>query len=284
MKFLILGSAGMAGHQISLYLKEQGHDVTGYARVGIDGLDTVIGDVRDTDLLSKTILNGGYDSVINCVGILNQFAESNKENAVFINSYLPHFLADVTNDSSTQIIHMSTDCVFSGASGNYTEDSLRDGTTFYDRTKALGELEDDKNITLRNSIVGPDINPEGIGLLNWFMKQNGEIKGYTKAMWTGMTTLQLAKIMEKAAEEKASGLYNMVPDGNISKFDLLGLFNKYLKGDKIKINPFDGFVADKTLIRTRFDFGARVPDYEKMVSEMAEWMFAHKELYPHYDL
>lgn len=284
MKFLILGSAGMAGHQISLYLKEQGHDVTGYARVGIDGLDTVIGDVRDTDLLSKTILSGGYDSVINCVGILNQFAESNKENAVFINSYLPHFLADVTNDSTTQIIHMSTDCVFSGASGNYTEDSLRDGTTFYDRTKALGELEDDKNITLRNSIVGPDINPEGIGLLNWFMKQNGEIKGYTKAMWTGMTTLQLAKIMEKAAEEKASGLYNMVPDGNISKFDLLGLFNKYLKGDKIKINPFDGFVADKTLIRTRFDFGARVPDYEKMVSEMAEWMFAHKELYPHYDL
>lgn len=284
MKFLILGSAGMAGHQISLYLKEQGHDVTGYARVGIDGLDTVIGDVRDTDLLSKTILNGGYDSVINCVGILNQFAEKNKENAVFINSYLPHFLADVTNDSTTQIIHMSTDCVFSGASGNYTEDSLRDGTTFYDRTKALGELEDDKNITLRNSIVGPDINPEGIGLLNWFMKQNGEIKGYTKAMWTGMTTLQLAKIMEKAAEEKASGLYNMVPDGNISKFDLLGLFNKYLKGDKIKINPFDGFVADKTLIRTRFDFGARVPDYEKMVSEMAEWMFAHKELYPHYDL
>lgn len=284
MKFLILGSAGMAGHQISLYLKEQGHDVTGYARVGIDGLDTVIGDVRDTDLLSKTILSGGYDSVINCVGILNQFAEKNKENAVFINSYLPHFLADVTNDSTTQIIHMSTDCVFSGASGNYTEDSLRDGTTFYDRTKALGELEDDKNITLRNSIVGPDINPEGIGLLNWFMKQNGEIKGYTKAMWTGMTTLQLAKIMEKAAEEKASGLYNMVPDGNISKFDLLGLFNKYLKGDKIKINPFDGFVADKTLIRTRFDFGARVPDYEKMVSEMAEWMFAHKELYPHYDL
>lgn len=179
---------------------------------------------------------------------------------------------------------MSTDCVFSGASGNYTEDSLRDGTTFYDRTKALGELEDDKNITLRNSIVGPDINPEGIGLLNWFMKQNGEIKGYTKAMWTGMTTLQLAKIMEKAAEEKAYGLYNMVPDCNISKFDLLGLFNKYLKGGKTKILPFDGFIADKTLIRTRFDFGMTVPDYETMVSEMAQWMFEHKDLYPHYDL
>ena len=284
MKFLILGSAGMAGHQIALYLKESGHDVEGFARRKLSGLTSIVGDVRNTDLLRKTILNGKYDSVVNCVGILNQFAESNKENAVFINSYLPHFLADITSETDTQIIHMSTDCVFSGATGNYTEDSLRDGTTFYDRTKALGELEDNKNITLRNSIVGPDINPEGIGLLNWFMKQKGEIKGYTKAMWTGMTTFQLAKVIEKAAEEKACGLYNMVPKGNISKFDLLGLFNRYLRDGKITILPFEGFVADKTLIRTRFDFGMTVPDYEIMVSEMAQWMFEHKDLYPHYNL
>ena len=284
MKFLILGSAGMAGHQIALYLKESGYDVDGFARRELVGINSVIGDVRNKELLSEIISKGNYDAVVNCVGVLNQFAENNKENAVYINSYLPHYLADITADTNTQIIHMSTDCVFSGALGNYTEDSIRDGATFYDRTKALGELEDGKNLTLRNSIVGPDINAEGIGLLNWFMKQSGEIKGFTKAMWTGMTTLQLAKVIEKGANEKAFGLYNMVPDHNISKFDLLGLFNKYLRENAVTILPFDGFVADKTLIRTRFDFGAVVPDYEKMVSEMAEWMLSHKDLYPHYNL
>ena len=82
---------------------------------------------------------------------------------------------------------------FSGEKGNYLESDFPDGKTFYDRTKALGELNDDKNITLRNSIVGPDIKASGIGLLSWFMKQSGTINGFTKAMWTGQTTVQLAK-------------------------------------------------------------------------------------------
>ena len=112
---------------------------------------------------------------------------------------------------------MSTDCVFSGKRGQYTEEDERDGKTFYDRSKALGEIEDGKNLTLRQSIVGPDIKVNGIGLLNWFMQQNGEVNGFTKAMWTGQTTLQLAMTMEVAAKEKAHGLYNSVRS-NISKW------------------------------------------------------------------
>lgn len=284
MRFLVLGCNGMAGHTISLYLKERGHDVVGFAQEKSGLVDTVVGDARDTLALEKIIKEGKYDSVINCIGILNQFAEQNKALASFLNGYLPHFLADVTSSTETQVIHMSTDCVFSGKKGSYTEDDLPDGATFYDRSKALGELEDGKNITLRNSIVGPDINVNGIGLLNWFMKQNGEINGFTKAMWTGQTTLQLAKTMEVAARERAHGLYNTVPDHSISKYELLKLFNKYLRNNELKINPIEGINADKSLKRTRFDFSYLIPDYETMVLEMAEWVKQHARLYPHYPL
>lgn len=283
MRFLVLGTSGMAGHVISIYLKEQGHDVIGFSRRKVDFVESVNGDVTDFSLLKGIIEIGYFDAVINAVGILNQFAEKNKETATLLNGYLPHYLAKITEDMDTQIIHMSTDCVFSGQSGPYTEDAVRDGGTFYDRSKAIGELDDEKNLTLRNSIVGPDINENGIGLLNWFLKQS-EVNGYTRAMWTGLTTLQLAKTMEKAAEVKAHGLVNMVYDENISKYDLLCLFNHYLKNDKVIIHPYDGFSADKTLIRTNLDFDYRVPDYETMVAEMAVWMKNHKRLYPHYDI
>ncbi|MDO4774925.1 MAG: SDR family oxidoreductase [Aerococcaceae bacterium] len=284
MKFLVMGASGMAGHQIAIYLKEQGHDVVGFVRKKVDFVDSIEGDATDLEFVREVVRLGNYDAVINAVGILNQDAEIHKERAVLLNAYLPHYLAEITKDLSTQIVHMSTDCVFSGKKGNYTENSLRDGETFYDRSKALGELEDNKNITFRNSIIGPDINQNGIGLLNWFMKQNGTINGYTGAMWTGLTTLQLAKVIERAVQQKATGLYNMVPNRNISKYDLLNLFNRYLRNQALNIEKYDAFRCDKTLIRTRFEFAEVMPDYETMIQEMAEWMRNHKALYPHYGL
>lgn len=285
MRFLVLGCNGMAGHMISLYLKEVGHDVTGFARSKSRFVDTICGDAMDVEGIKKIICRSYYDSVINCIGILNQFAENRKSDAVFLNAYLPHFLAKITEETNTQIIHMSTDCVFSGKTGGYTELSLRDGETFYDRSKALGELEDKKNITLRNSIIGPDIKESGIGLLNWFMKQQNEVYGFKGAIWTGQTTLQLAKTMEYAAKTKAHGLYNAVPNASINKYDLLKLFNEHIRRTKINILPKDSFVADKTLIRTRFEgLEYNIPDYETMIKELGEWMRLHKEIYPHYDL
>lgn len=285
MRFLILGCNGMAGHMISLYLKEQGHDVTGFARKKSRFVETIVGDARDLKLLKQSIDDGGYDTVINCVGLLNKFAEADHESAVFLNSYLPQFLAKITDSTSTQIIQMSTDCVFSGSKGGYTEDSFPDGTLFYDRSKALGELVDGKNVTLRNSIIGPDIKPEGIGLLNWFLQQHGRVKGYKNAIWTGQTTLQLAKTMENAAIQHVHGLYNMVPDHSISKYDMLLLFNKYLRSDPIEVIPEENFRIDKSLVRTRFEgFSYKIPDYEQQLIELGEWMRDHKELYPQYNL
>ena len=284
MRFLTLGCNGMAGHMVSLYLKERGHEVLGFARTKSTLVDSVSGDAMDAALVREVIGANRFDSVVNCVGLLNQFAERRKADATYLNAYLPHYLAELTEGTDTQVIHISTDCVFSGDRGQYTEDDFRDGATFYDRSKALGELEDDKNVTLRASIVGPDIKPNGIGLLNWFMQQKGEVMGYTRAIWTGQTTLQLAKTIEAAASDKAHGLFNIVPDESISKYDLLELFNQYLRKSKLTILPDGKTVVDKSLKRTRWTFDYQIPDYERMVRELSNWMKAHRTLYPHYNL
>jgi len=282
MKILVLGATGMAGHTISIYLKEAGHEVTAFSRREFKYCNNINGDITDFDLLKNVIEEGKYDVVINAIGILNKDAEDNKSLAVLLNSYLPHYLSNITRNMKTKVIHMSTDCVFSGKTGGYTETSFRDGETFYDRSKALGELENDKDLTFRNSIIGPDINKNGIGLFNWFMKQEGEINGFTKAIWTGVTTLTLAKAMEKALEENLTGLYNLVNNKSISKFDLLKLFNKHMKDDSITILPSNAVEVNKSLINNRNDFSFVVPSYEQMVIEMKEWIQNHKDLYPHY--
>ncbi len=164
MKVLILGGKGMAGHTISIYLKEAGHDVTAFSRSKVNYCKNINGDVTDFKSLERIISEGQYDAIINAIGILNQDAEDHKSNAVLLNSYLPHFLSDFTKGMKTRVIHMSTDCVFSGKTGCYSETSFRDGETFYDRSKALGELENRKDLTFRNSIIGPDMSEKGIGL------------------------------------------------------------------------------------------------------------------------
>lgn len=285
MKILVLGCNGMAGHLISLYLKEQGNEVVGFARQKSSLLDnTIIGDASNLILIKKIIDEGDFDAVINCIGLLNQFAEQNKAMAVLLNGYLPHYLTEITKDSKTRIIHMSTDCVFAGNDGPYYENTLPNGASFYDRSKAIGEIVTEKDLTFRNSIVGPDIKPSGIGLFNWFMKQEGEVGGYTGAIWTGVTTYTLAKAMEQALKENLTGLYNLVNNESINKYNLLGLFNKYFRAGEIKINPNDKLQLDKSLRHKREDFLFVVPSYEQQIKEMREWVDSHSSLYPHYNV
>lgn len=282
MKVLVLGASGMAGHIISLYFQEQGHDVTGFTRRPISFCKNLIGDAMNPAEIKSAILSDDFDVVINAIGVLNQNAEDHKSMAVMLNGYLPHFIADTLRNSKTKLIHMSTDCVFAGNTGPYYEDSFPDGKIFYDRSKAIGEVNDDKNLTFRNSIVGPDCNEKGIGLFNWFMKQEGPINGFTGAIWTGVTTLTLAKAMEQALKENLTGLYNLVNNESINKFDLCGLFNKYFRNGEVRINPSDTLQLDKSLRHRRTDFSFVVPSYEQQIKEMADWVNSHKEFYPHY--
>lgn len=284
MRFLVLGASGMAGHTIALYLQEQGHDVTGFARRDVPFLREVVqGDAMDAELLGSTIREGGYDVVVNCIGVLNKAAETNP-NARYLNGTLPHVLALIVDGTPTRVFHMSTDCVFAGNTGPYTESTEPDGESAYDRTKAEGELDDAHNLTFRNSIVGPDTNPEGIGLLNWFMQQPGPVRGFTGAIWTGLTTLELAKAMEHEAGEDACGLVNMVPPEPISKYDLLGLFDRELRGNQVKIVPDGDLQLDKALTRTNFGPTYQPRPYHEQVREMGDWIRAHRGLYPHYEV
>lgn len=280
-KILILGSTGMAGHTITLYFLEQGYDVTAFSNTPFSYCKNIIGDAFDEELVKKMVVDGNYDVIINCIGLLNKTCDLYPEKAVYLNSYLPHYIVSLTKNMKTKYIHMSTDCVFSGKTGPYYENSFKDGETFYDKTKALGEVNDEKNLTFRNSIVGPDMNENGIGLFNWFMKQSGTINGFGSVMWTGVTTLTLAKAMEKAIEEDITGIYNLVNNESISKYDLLNEF-KNAFNKEINIVRTDDLKVAKTLINTRKDFSFTVPSYHQMILEMAEWVFNHKELYSHY--
>ncbi len=275
----------MAGHVITTYLEETGaYEVVNIVRKQKWNQQSSIIDVTDFTTFD-TYLNAQYiDIVINCIGVLNQFATTYKDKAILLNSYLPHFLANKYEQTATKIIHLSTDCVFSGKGGSYTETSFRDGDTFYDRTKAIGELWDDRHLTFRTSIIGPDINPQGIGLFNWFMQAEGTIQGYVNAIWTGITTIELAKAIEQAIIADLSGLYHLVPDQTICKHELLLLFKDIFQRTSIDIIPLQNPLIDKSLINTRNDFNHQVPDYKTMLYEMKEWIVAHATFYSHYQL
>ena len=279
MKVLIIGATGMLGHMVKTYLKEKGYKVV---TTGLKDQNTDYEyDANNNMEYIKTILeHENPNLIINCAGILNKVAEDNKTLAIRLNSLLPHYLDEISNDYNFKLIHISTDCVFDGKKGEYTEKDLRDAYSFYGRSKSLGEIENDKNLTLRTSIVGPDINENGIGLFNWFMKQTGTISGYSNVIWTGVTTLQLAKVIEKAYKDNLTGLYNVVNNKTISKYQLLNLFNEKFN-KKLKINKNDNVISNKSLINTsEYDF--EIPSYEEMVEEMKVWVDNHKKLYKNY--
>lgn len=283
MKLLVIGATGMAGHLITTYLREQHHQVSTLAHSHPLDPQTHLIDLNDI-VLVKDYLNSHYfDAVINCAGMLVQAAENNKAAAIHINSYFPHFLEDFYAPTSTRVIHLSTDCVFSGIQGFYTESSICDGTLFYDRTKALGEIINDKDLTFRMSIIGPDLSPKGVGLLNWFLLQKGDLKGYKNVEWNGITTLTLAQAIHAALTQNIAGLYHLVPSEPISKYELLLLFQKHFKKEDVVISPCETPISNKVLVNTRKDFNYQVPNYEIMIETLYHWVKEHKKLYPHYN-
>jgi dTDP-4-dehydrorhamnose reductase len=282
VKVLVLGAGGMAGHVISSYLGENSYEVDTLSAHNAFDKNTMLVDVTDASKLSAVLGEKKYDAVINCVGILVKQSEDRKDLATYLNSFLPHFLEEYYKGSQTKVVHLSTDCVFSGKNPPYREDAAYDGESFYDRSKALGEVINDKDLTFRMSIIGPDMHMSGTGLFNWFYKQTGEISGYTKAIWSGVTTIELAKGIDKALKQNLIGLYQFAPKSNISKFDLLQLCKEIFNRDDIVIRGNDVVVLDKTLINTRTDFDFQVDDYKTMIKDMKTWIETHPNMYPHY--
>lgn len=152
----------------------------------------------------------------------------------------------------------------------------------YDRSKALGEIVNDKDLTFRMSIIGPDIDPQGIGLFNWFMKQTGTIQGYGKAIWNGVTTIELSRAIVAALQQNLTGLYHLIQLIPIDKCSLLELFANTFQRSHISIQRTNDVQINKSLINTRKDFSFVVKDYETQILDMRRWIIDHQKLYPHY--
>jgi dTDP-4-dehydrorhamnose reductase len=278
-KILILGSTGMLGHVVFTYLNSEVefevHDIAYRTKLRNE---TIVCDITNVEEVTKQIKQLKPDYIINCIGILIKGSEVNPANAIFINSYFPHLLVQIADEINSKVIHISTDCVFTGKKGSYTESDFRDADDTYGRSKALGELFTSPHLTLRTSIIGPEIKKDGEGLFHWFMNQNGQINGFTSAFWSGVTTLQLAKNIKQSINVNCTGLFHVTNGESISKYDLVNLIKQIWKKHSVSILPYSGKPVDKSLVSIReIDF--KVPSYADMLLSQYEWMKGFKEMY-----
>lgn len=284
MRILVLGASGMAGHVVAQYLEGQGYDMTGLAGSRKVTDDTIVADLRNIGWFSEFLGDCSFDVVINCVGVLINDADEDQAKTTYLNAWMPHYLEFRFAGTSTKIIHLSTDCVFSGEHGPYKEDSAYDGQLFYDRSKALGEVKNEKDLTFRMSIIGPELNSDGSGLFNWFMQQSGDVPGFSNVIWNGITTVELGRAINEAIKQDLTGLYHLTPRESISKYDLLKEIKEYYPEIKADVYHKEVTPSNKTLINTRGDFQYVVPTYKEMIKEMRRWSENMSFLYPHYNI
>ena len=280
MKILIIGSTGMAGHMIERYLNSKGHDIKTAARANADYKL----DINSTDNVIASVKNLGndYDFIVNCIGLLVTPCIKSPTNAILINSWFPHFLENTFKDTRTKIIHLSTDCIFDGATGNYSETSTPTETNMYGRSKLLGELNNNKDITFRMSIIGPELKENGTGLFHWLCTNElEELSGWSNAWWNGLTTLQLAKCIDEYINNPViTGIVHLTRIKSkdcflkITKYDLLCKINTIFGLNK-KINNTQGPKGvNKILINNRNDeFNFKIPaTYDDMLHELKNFM------------
>jgi len=284
-KVLVLGSTGLIGHQVYNYLKKHSdYELSNisYRKKLVN--NTILADIRDEKKFLSLIEKIKPDIIVNCIGILIDGANKDPEHAIFINAYMPHRLARLADNIGSKLIHISTDCVFSGLKNRpYIETDEKDGKDTYAKTKGLGEIINNTHVTLRTSVIGPELKEDGEELFHWFMNQSESINGFKKAIWSGVTTLELAKAVLWSIEKDIRGLYHITNNESINKYDLLNLFKKYTNKN-ILINGIDGKEVDKSFMDTRKDINYQIPSYEKMVEELIQLMVDNKELYAQYEI
>lgn len=286
-KILILGATGMAGHVVYTFLNETNkYDITTVCHSGKIGNKSYELDIYDTDSLISIITEEKPEFVINCIGVLIRGSKNNPANAIYVNAYFPHLLSKVVHEKlqNSMVIHISTDCVFSGKEGNYKDSDIKNALDTYGMSKNLGELINDKDLTIRTSIIGPELKTNGEGLMHWIFsqRQTGFLNGYQKSIWGGITTLELAKVINYAIEKDIKGLYQVSNNKGIDKYTLVS--NIIYEFDlPIKVNAIDGIVCDKSIINsTKPECNYPVSSYEEMIKELHEFMKTHRFLYKQY--
>lgn len=277
-KILLFGATGMAGHIAYYYLSStRRYEIQDVVFRTPLTENSIIVNVTDKETVAAVVRQATPDIILNCVGVLIRGAQEHPDNAIYINAYFPHQLKALADEIGARLIHISTDCVFSGKKGMYTEDDFRDADDTYGCSKALGEIINHKDLTLRTSIIGPELKQNGEGLFHWFMQQSDKVLGYKTAIWSGVTTLKLAQIIDYAIQHDLRGLIHLSNGEGINKYDLLCLFREIWKKE-IVIEAVDKNGIDKSIKRSD-KLNLEIPSYRKMLEEMKIWMDGHSELY-----
>ena len=282
MRLLILGGSGMLGHQLWRGLHAQ-HDtwvtlrrpVADFAVHNLfdEAKAIQLDDITDDTALERALGQAKPEAVINCVGLIKQRDEARDEALTLrVNAEFPHRLAKRCGEAGARLIHFSTDCIFAGTKGNYTESDPSDAADLYGQSKHQGEVADAHSVTLRTSVIGHELGTN-LALLDWFLSQRVKaINGYTKAIYSGFTTLEMARIVDLILTQHTglSGVWHVASEP-ISKFALLQLCREKLGWEGV-IEPNDEFVCDRSLNADRFNqaTGYTPPSWEAMISELAQ--------------
>lgn len=282
-RLLVLGASGMLGNAvIRLFAQDASWRATGTTRSASQHLkfpdhirhNLINGvDVENFDSLSAAFASAKPDVVINCVGVVKQLAEANDPLAAIpINSLLPHRLARLCAVAGARLVHLSTDCVFDGTKGNYTESDRPDAYDLYGRSKLLGEVDYENAITLRTSIIGRELG-SAHSLIDWFLAQDGQVRGFTRAIFSGLPTVELARVIKEYVLPRPHlrGLYH-VSAQPISKFDLLQLVAQAF-GKTVEIVPDAKVTIDRSLDSSRFrqKTGYQPPSWPELVARLRDF-------------
>jgi len=280
MKILILGATGMLGHKLMQVLSKKCHvagtlrgDARLVAEIPFFSGMVLLGNTRADEIttIRKAIERSDPDVIINCIGIVKQLPEAQDPlKSIAINALFPHQLAQLCQEKNIRLIHMSTDCVFSGKKGCYSEDDPSDADDLYGRTKFLGEVKYPGCLTVRTSIIGRELGTSH-GLVEWIHSQEGKtVSGYKKAIFSGLTTRALSEIIAEilADHPHLSGVYQ-VASTPISKYNLLNMVKKTY-GMKIKIDPDESIINNRSLNPEKFkkETNIKIPSWEYMIEEM----------------
>jgi dTDP-4-dehydrorhamnose reductase len=296
-RILILGAGGMLGHKMLQVLSARFPETYGtlrgsrqqppFERIELFGGANIIDglDVSDLDRVDALIRDLRPDVVVNCAGVIKQrTAAQDAVPSITVNALLPHRLAQALAEQSGRLIHFSTDCVFSGADGNYVETDFADAYDLYGRTKFLGEVATSNALTLRTSIIGRELQ-HFQSLLEWFLRQSsGAVVGYQRVFWSGVTTNHLSQVVADLIINHPAlhGMYQ-VSSGRISKYDLLLLVRDAFSMS-VHVEPETEPQCDRSLIGTRFEaaVGYRCPAWPELLREVAsdptpysEWLGAN---------
>lgn len=282
MRILILGGDGMLGHRLFLHLRKN-HEVkvtlrrelSVYEEYGLfDSENSYPGvEVRDLDRLLEVMADFRPDAVVNAIGIVKQRASAKEAiPSLEINSLLPHRLAVMCRATGARLLHMSTDCVFNGRRGGYNEKDVADAEDLYGRSKLLGEVDEPGAITLRTSIIGLELSRKS-GLIEWFLAQKGEIRGFRQAIYSGLTTAEMSRVIERVLVDHPDlhGVWQVASEP-IDKYDLLVRLAEVLGRGDIHIVPDDSVEIDRSLSGLAFEeaTGYHAPGWNELLQELGD--------------